>query len=93
MQYEIDAPANDIIAMNLTIAALDRWVANVSPADDGEEVGRQIGAMYREIRLVLAELEAELPGDDEDEDEDEEDEDEVVEAEIVEEERRIAAVR
>jgi hypothetical protein len=92
MQYELDAPANDIIAMNLTVAALDRWVANVSPADDGEEVGKQIGAMYREIRLVLDELSAELPGDEEEDDEDEED-DETVEGEIVDGERRVAAIR
>lgn len=92
MQYEIDAPANDIIAMNLTIAALDRWVANVSPSDDGEEVGKQIGAMYREIRLVLDELQAELPGDDEEEDDEDDDDDEIIEAEIVDEERRLAAV-
>lgn len=84
MEYELDAPANDIIAMNLTIAALDRWVANVSPGDDGEEVGKQIGAMYREIRLVLEELEAELPGDDEeDEDEEDDDDEDVIEARIV----------
>ncbi|HEY1975756.1 MAG TPA: hypothetical protein VGG89_04405 [Candidatus Baltobacteraceae bacterium] len=90
MQYEIDAPANDIIAMNLTIAALDRWIANVSPSDDGEEVGKQIGAMYREIRLVLDELSDELPGDEEEEDDDEEDDEEVLEAQIVDVERRIA---
>lgn len=92
MQYELDAPANDVIAMNLTMAALDRWVSNVSPADDGEEVGKQIGAMYREIRLVLEEISAELPGDDEEEDDEDED-DEVVEAEIVDGQRRVAVVR
>jgi hypothetical protein len=83
MQYELDAPANDIIAMNLTVAALDRWLANASTADDGEEVGKQIGAMYREIRIVLEEVSAELPGDDEEEDDEEEDDDDVIEGEVV----------
>ncbi|HKE36769.1 MAG TPA: hypothetical protein VKB39_05015, partial [Candidatus Baltobacteraceae bacterium] len=78
--------------MNLTMAALDRWLANIAPADDGEEVGKQIGAMYREIRLVVEEVSGELPGDDEeeDDDEDEDDDDEVIEAEIVDAERRVA---
>ena len=92
MRYELDAPANDLIAMNLTMAALDRWLANSAAADDGEEVGKQIGAMYREIRLVVEEVSGELPGDDEeeDDDEDEDDDDEVIEAEIVDAERRVA---
>lgn len=91
MQYELDAPANDVIAMNLTMAALDRWLAHVPLVDDGEEVGKQIGAMYREIRLILEELSTDLPGDDEDEDDEDEDDD-VVEAEIVDAERRVAAI-
>lgn len=84
MQYELDAPANDVIAMNLTVAALDRWLASVPPPEYGEEVGKQIGAMYREIRFILEELSTDLPGDDEEEDDDDEEDDEVVEAEIVE---------
>ena len=70
MHFEIDAPSNDVIAMNLTIAALDRWLANVGTKESGEEVGREIGAMYREIHAVVNEISP----DDEEEDEEEEDE-------------------
>jgi hypothetical protein len=69
MQFELDAPSNDLIAMNLTIAAIDRWLEN-STASSGQEVGREIGAMYREIHAVLDEI---SPNDDEDDDEDDED--------------------
>lgn len=75
MQFEIDAPSNDVIAMNLTIAAVDRWLEN-SSATSGREVGREIGAMYREIHNVLDELSPN--GDDEDDDDEEEDDDPVV---------------
>ena len=61
---------NDAIAMNLTIAAVDRWVEN-SSASSGQEVGREIAAMYREIYGVLEQI---SPEDDEDDDEDDEDE-------------------
>lgn len=70
MQFEIDAPSNDVIAMNLTIAAVDRWLENAS-ASSGQEVGREIGAMYREIHAVLDQI---SPSDD-DEDDDEDDDD------------------
>ncbi|HZY97974.1 MAG TPA: hypothetical protein VFE36_00230 [Candidatus Baltobacteraceae bacterium] len=56
MRYELDAPANDVIAINLTAVS------------------------------------AELPDDDEEEDEDDDDDDEVIEAEIVDAERRVAVV-
>jgi hypothetical protein len=69
VQFEIDAPSNDVLAMNLTIAAVDRWLEN-SNASTGQEVGREIGAMYREIHAVLDEI---SPPDDEDEDDDEDD--------------------
>lgn len=62
MPYELDAPADDVVAMKLTMAALDRWFANVPAAE-------------RQIRLVLEEVSAELPGDDEEEDDDEDDDD------------------
>jgi hypothetical protein len=67
---ELDAPSNDVIAMNLTIAAIDRWLENLSDDRSGQDVGREIGAMYREIHAVVAEV---SPDDDEDEDDDEED--------------------
>ncbi len=60
---------NDVIAMNLTIAAVDRWLEN-SLASSGQEVGREIGAMYREIYCVLERISP----DEDDDDEDEEDE-------------------
>ena len=61
---------NAEIAMNLTIAAVDRWLEN-SSASSGQEVGREIAAMYREIYCVLEQI---SPDDDEDDDEDDEDE-------------------
>jgi hypothetical protein len=69
MQFELDAPSNDVIAMNLTIAAVDRWLENAS-ASSGQEVGREIGAMYREIHAVLEQI---SPSDDDDDDEDDDD--------------------
>ena len=74
MHFEIDAPSNDVIAMNLTIAALDRWLANGGERQSGEEVGKEIGAMYREIHAVVDEVSP----DDEDEEEEEEDEEVLV---------------
>ena len=77
MELELDAPTNDVIAMNLTIAALEQWLKNVSSDRSGQELGREIAAMYREIHAAVDEM---SPEDDEDDDfdfdEDEEDEDE-----------------
>jgi len=78
MDMELDAPTNDVIAMNLTIAALDQWLKNVSSERSGEELGREIAAMYREIHVAVDEMSpAEEESDfdfegDEDEEEDEE---------------------
>jgi hypothetical protein len=70
MYAEIEAPSNDVIAMNLTIAAVDRWLENSSSDRSGEDVGREIGAMYREIHEVVASISP--SEDDEEEDEDDE---------------------
>jgi hypothetical protein len=70
MYAELDAPSNDIRAMNLAIAAIDRWLENASD-DIGEEVGRGIAAMYREIHAVVSSI---SPEDDDEEDEEEGDE-------------------
>jgi hypothetical protein len=74
MYAELEAPSNDVIAMNLTIAAIDRWLENSSDDKTGQEVGREIGAMYREIHAVIASM---SPYDDED-DEDDDDEETIV---------------
>jgi len=74
MYAELEAPSNDVITMNLTIAAIDRWLENSSDDKSGQEVGREIGAMYREIHAVVALI---SPPDDED-DEDEDDEETIV---------------
>jgi hypothetical protein len=66
---EIEAPSNDVIAMNLTIAAIDRWLENSSDDKSGSEIGREIGAMYREIHAVVAAI---SPDEDEDDDDDDE---------------------
>ena len=73
MDLEIDAPATDLIAMNLTIAALDQWLQNDVTDRSGESLGREIGALYREIHSAVAEMNN---PDDEDEDDYEDDEDE-----------------
>ena len=73
MHFELDAPSNDVIAMNLTIAALERWLSNDPAGKSGEELGRQIGAMYREIHAVVDEISP----DEADEEEEEEDEEEL----------------
>jgi hypothetical protein len=74
MYAELEAPSNDVIAMNLTIAAIDRWLENSSDDKSGQEVGREIGAMYREIHTVVASI---SPADDED-DEDDDDEETII---------------
>ncbi|HVA33378.1 MAG TPA: hypothetical protein VNG31_04470 [Candidatus Baltobacteraceae bacterium] len=81
MQFELDAPSNDVIAMNLTIAALDRWLSTLT-ASSGSEIGKEIGDMYREIHLVVDEV---SPNEDEEDEEEEDDEEDVVA-------RRVAAV-
>jgi hypothetical protein len=84
MELELDAPTNDVIAMHLTIAALDQWLKNVSSDRSGQELGREIAAMYREIHAAVDEMSPEEEDDDfdvddeEDEDEDEDEEDEEV---------------
>jgi hypothetical protein len=79
MELELDAPTNDVIAMNLTIAALEQWLKNVSADRSGQELGREIAAMYREIHAAVDEMSPEeedddLDFDDEDEEDDEDDE-------------------
>ena len=65
---ELDAPSNDVIAMNLTIAAIDRWLENSSDDRSGQDLGREIGAMYREIHGVVSSLSPIDEDDEEDED-------------------------
>jgi hypothetical protein len=77
---EFEATSSEFIAMNLAIAAIDRWLENSSEDRSGQDVGREIGAMYREIHSVVASV---SPDDDDDEeDEDEEDEPSLVGAAV-----------
>jgi hypothetical protein len=82
MELELDAATNDVIAMNLTIAALDRWLKDVSPERSGQDLGREIAAMYREIHAAVDEMspddldDDDLEDDDDEEDDEEEDDDE-----------------
>ncbi|HTZ53914.1 MAG TPA: hypothetical protein VMB20_02540 [Candidatus Acidoferrum sp.] len=94
MELELDAPTNDVIAMHLTLAALDRWLANVSSDRGGQELGREIAAMYREIHAAVDEMSPDEEDDDfdfdpeeEDEDDDDDDNDEYEEEEEEEDER------
>lgn len=62
--------------MNLTIAALEQWLKNVDASRRGEDLGREIGALYREIHSAVDEM-ASIDDEDEDFDfGDEEDEEE-----------------
>lgn len=71
---ESETVGTEVIAMNLTIAALEGWMKNGAAGRSGEELGREIGALYREIYSAVDEM---SPADeDEDEDEEYEDEDE-----------------
>jgi hypothetical protein len=81
MELEFDAPTNDVIAMNLTIAALEQWLKNVSSERSGQELGREIAAMYREIHAAVDEMSPDEEEDDLDFEDDEEDEDEEEEEE------------
>ena len=79
MELELEAPTNDVIAMNLTIAALDQWLKSVSSERSGEELGREIGALYREIHAAVDDMSPDEEDDydiDDEEDDDEEEEDE-----------------
>ncbi len=70
----------DVIAMNLTMTALEQWLKNVDATRRGEDLGREIGALYREIHSAVDEM-ASVGDDDEEyefdngDEEDEEDED------------------
>jgi hypothetical protein len=77
MELELDAPTNDVIAMRLTVAALDQWLKNVSSERGGQELGREIAAMYREIHSAVDDMSPDEDDDfDEDDEEDEDEEDE-----------------
>ena len=78
MYGKLNASSKDVVAMNLTIAALHRWLSNLENNTSGAGIGREIGAMYREIRGVVAELS--VDDFDEDENEDEEEDDETIDA-------------
>ena len=70
MMTEYDTSSSDIIAMNLTIAALERFLSPESFAT-GDEVGREVGAIYRAIHEAVDEF---VPEEEEDEDDEEEEE-------------------
>ena len=75
METEQEA-STDVIAMKLTIAAVEAWVREGSDAlHTGEDVGREVGAIYREIHSAICETVQPFEDDDE-YDEDEADNDE-----------------
>ena len=79
MEMEMAGSTNDVIAMNLTIAALEEWLKTNSERN-GADLGREIGAMYREIHTAVDEM---SPEEDDDFDfDDEEDDEEDEEAEV-----------
>jgi hypothetical protein len=69
MYGKLNASSKDVVTMNLTIAALHRWLSNLEDHTSGKQIGREIGAMYREIYGVVARLSVDDPGDDEDDEE------------------------
>ncbi|MBV8149882.1 MAG: hypothetical protein JO092_12370 [Candidatus Eremiobacteraeota bacterium] len=74
MYGKLNASSKDVVAMNLTIAALHRWLSNLENNTSGQRIGREIGAMYREIHGVVAELSVDNVDDDDDDEEEEDDE-------------------
>ncbi len=70
------AATNDVIAMNLTMAALEPWLKDVSSERSGADLGREIAALYREIHAAVDEMSSTGEEYDLDEDEDDADEDE-----------------
>lgn len=59
-----------VISMNLTIAAMEAWVRSGTPANAGGNLGKEVGAMYREIFAAVDEVvphESEEPDDEDDE--------------------------
>ena len=71
MQFE--TVGTEVIAMNLTIAALENVAKDGFAGRSGEDLGREIGALYREIFSAVDEMSpGESDEDDEYEDEDEE---------------------
>jgi hypothetical protein len=73
MYGKLDASSKDVVAMNLTIAALHRWLSNLENCTSGERIGREIGAMYSEIHGVVDELFADDDGEEDEEEEDDDD--------------------
>ena len=73
MDFDSNAMSTQEIAMNITIAALDGWLKNVPADRAGEDLGREIGAMYREVYSAVDEMTSGDGFDEEDEDEEEED--------------------
>jgi hypothetical protein len=71
---KLNATSKDVVTMNLTIAALHRWLSNLENNTSGKQIGREIGAMYREIYEVVAEMSVGDNGDDLDDEDDEDDE-------------------
>ncbi|MHB8462916.1 MAG: hypothetical protein ACYDA1_09735 [Vulcanimicrobiaceae bacterium] len=75
---ELEELNPDAIAMELTVAAIEAWLNRSTEDRDGEAIGREIGAMYREIHTAVAEMHIEEEDEDGDFDEEEEQETEVV---------------
>lgn len=55
MQLDLDYVTSDVVAMNITMAALDAWLRGGVKAETGEQIGREVGAMYREIFAAVDE--------------------------------------
>ncbi len=73
MDFESHALGTEVIAMNIAIAALDGWLKNVPADRGGEDLGREIGALYREVFSAVDEM-SPSPEEDDLEYEDEEEE-------------------
>ena len=71
---ELETATNDVITMNLTIAAMEHWLREAGAERSGKELGREIAALYREIHVAVDEM-ASTEDDDDDFDDEEDDED------------------
>jgi hypothetical protein len=74
METEFET-STEAIAMKLTIAAVEAWARNgSSDFHTGEDIGREVGAIYREIHAAVSESVQPFEDDEELEDDDDDDE-------------------
>ena len=78
---EVHELTTDAIAMELTVATIEPWLNDSEEVRNGETIGREIAAMYREIHSAVAEMHIEEENSDlEDLDEEDDLDDQLVDS-------------